>query len=754
MKPQKEIEQLLVLSTRLAGQLNHEYVTSEHVLRCMLDDAEFIGVLKNYAIDVEELIDDLDLYLDRKLPKVSNKPEARKSSALERILNRGLTQVLFSGRDRITFYDIFVSMMSESKTFTSYLCLKYGCKREEFIDFIKTYHYRKVLDQETEQRYNGVLDDFCTNLNTLAEEGKIDPVIGRNAELEDLCQVLGRRNKNNVLMVGDPGVGKTAIAEGLALRILNDQVPNYLKDHVVYNLEVGTILAGTNYRGQFEERINDIIEALVYKENAILFIDEAHTMNGAGSGGNGGTDMANMLKPHLAKGELKVVASTTWEEYTDSFEKDRALMRRFLRLDITEPTPGVAKKILKGTMRYYEQFHNAKISADAIEAAVDLSIRYQPDKRLPDKAFDLVDSACARQRLQNITTPNVDKTNIMEELARLTNIPLDQVDDEQQDDDVLDWENLIKSRLYGQDAAVEKVLEHVYMSKAGLGKSDKPMGSFVFLGPTGVGKTELAKLLSEYLHMPLLRYDMSEYQERHTVARFIGAPPGYVGFEDSNLGGGLLIKDIQRNPYSVILFDEIEKAHPDVTNVLLQMLDEGYVTSSNGKKADCRNTLIIMTSNLGAQEMEKNSIGFGNLEREGEDDRAMKEFFRPEFRNRINAICKFNKLDNLSQRKIVIKLAQTLTDQLREKGISMHIDEASMDYILKHGFDSKMGARPLDRTIDTLLRIPISKKILVDKQLKGCKIKIRVIDNKLALKFIKGTLHENDVSTVFAEAQS
>jgi ATP-dependent Clp protease ATP-binding subunit ClpA len=405
-------------------------------------------------------------------------------------------------------------------------------------------------------------------------------------------------------------------------------------------------------------------------------------------------------------------------------------------------------------VRYYEQFHNAKISADAIEAAVDLSIRYQPDKRLPDKAFDLVDSACARQRLQNITTPNVDKTNIMEELARLTNIPLDQVDDEQQDDDVLDWENLIKSRLYGQDAAVEKVLEHVYMSKAGLGKSDKPMGSFVFLGPTGVGKTELAKLLSEYLHMPLLRYDMSEYQERHTVARFIGAPPGYVGYEDSNLGGGLLIKDIQRNPYSIILFDEIEKAHPDVTNVLLQMLDEGYVTSSNGKKADCRNTLIIMTSNLGAQEMEKNSIGFGNLEREGEDDRAMKEFFRPEFRNRINAICKFNKLDNLSQRKIVIKLAQTLTDQLREKGISMHIDEASMDYILKHGFDSKMGARPLDRTIDTLLRIPISKKILVDKQLKGCKIKIRVIDNKLALKFIKGTLHENDVSTVFAEVQS
>lgn len=752
MKPQKEIEQLIAKSTKLAQDSAHEYVTSEHVLSIMLQDNEFVNVLENFGVDITDFVEDLNNYLQQKLTKVNNKKPPSKSAALERIFNRGLTQVLFSGRDNITLYDIFVSMMSESKTFSSYLCLKYGIKREQFIDFIKKYHYKKILDQEAQERYENVLNEYCTNLNQLAEEGKIDPVIGRKTELEDLCQVLGRRNKNNVLMVGDPGVGKTAIAEGLALRIINDEVPGYLKDHTVYNLEVGTMIAGTNYRGQFEERVNDVIEALKHKEKCILFIDEAHTMNGAGAGGNGGTDMANMLKPHLAKGELKVVASTTWEEYTESFEKDRALMRRFLRLDITEPTPGVAKKILKGTVRYYEQFHNAKISTEAIETAVDYSVRHQPDKRLPDKAFDLIDSACARQRMQEVANPRINRSEVLAELSRLTNIPVDQFDEEKQDENVLDWEDQIKTRLYGQDEAVEKVLEHVYMSKAGLGKANKPTGSFVFLGPTGVGKTELAKLLSEYLHMPLLRYDMSEYQERHTVARFIGAPPGYVGYEDSNLGGGLLIKDIQRNPYSVVLFDEIEKAHPDVTNVLLQMLDEGFVTSSNGKRADARNTIIIMTSNLGASEMEKNTIGFGSLEREGEDDRAMQEFFRPEFRNRINAVCKFKKLDNLSQRKIVIKIVSDLEEQLRAKGISLHIDEPSVDYILNKGFDSKMGARPLDRTVDTMLRIPISKKILVDKNLNGCKIKVRIIDNKLALKFIKENDNENDVSTIFAEA--
>ena len=748
----KNVDKLLKAAEVIAREYKHQYMFTEHVFLAMLNSEDFVAILVDFGVDVEDMRNDAKDYLQQKMPPVKQSPTPlNKTQSVERVFNRTLTMVLFNGRENITNVDIFVSMMGETKTFVSYLCLKYGINKEDFLDYVKRYHYKRMVDKESEERYKNTLDEFTTNLNLLAESGKIDPVIGRSAELEDLCQVLGRRNKNNVLMVGDPGVGKTAIAEGLALRVVNDEVPGYLKDHTVYNLEVGAILAGTTYRGQFEERVKDIIEALKAQERAIVFIDEAHTMNGAGSGSSGGTDMSNMLKPHLAKGELKVIASTTWEEYTESFEKDRALMRRFLRLDITEPTPAVAKKILKGTVRYYEQFHNAKISTDAIEAAVDYSVRHQPDKRLPDKAFDLIDSACARQRMKDVANPHVNKPEVLAELSRLTNIPVDQFDDEKQDENVLDWEDQIKSRLYGQDAAVETVLEHVYMSKAGLGKANKPMGSFIFLGPTGVGKTELAKLLSEYLHMPLLRYDMSEYQERHTVARFIGAPPGYVGYEDSNLGGGLLIKDLQRNPYSVVLFDEIEKAHPDVTNVLLQMLDEGFVTSSNGKRADARNTIIVMTSNLGASEMEKNSIGFGNLEREGEDDKAMNEFFRPEFRNRINAVCKFDKLDNLSQRKIVIKLVQELTDQLRSKKISLHIDEASVDYILKRGYDAKMGARPLDRTIDRMLRIPISRKLLVDKHLEGCKIKVRIIDNKLALKFIQGK-EDADISTVFAEA--
>jgi len=748
----KNVDKLIRAAEDIAREYKHQYMLTEHVFLAMLKSEEFVSILIEYGVDVEEMRSDAKDYLQEKVPAVTKSPRPMvKTQSVERVFNRTLTMVLFNGREQITNVDIFISMMSETKTFVSYLILKYGINKDEFTDYVKRYHYKRMMDKENGERHQQTLEEYTTNLNALAEAGKIDPVIGRTVELENLCQVLGRRNKNNVLMVGDPGVGKTAIAEGLALRIVNDEVPGYLKDHTVYNLEIGAIVAGTSYRGQFEERLKDIIEALKAQERAIVFIDEAHTMNGAGSGSAGGTDMSNMLKPHLAKGELKVIASTTWEEYTESFEKDRALMRRFLRLDITEPTPSVAKKILRGTVRYYEQFHNAKISKEAIEAAVDYSVRHQPDKRLPDKAFDLIDSACARQRLKDVANPNVNKPEVLAELSRLTNIPVDQFDDEKQDEHVLDWEDQIKSRLYGQDEAVEKVLEHVYMSKAGLGKANKPMGSFIFLGPTGVGKTELAKLLSEYLHMPLLRYDMSEYQERHTVARFIGAPPGYVGYEDTNLGGGLLIKDLQRNPYSVVLFDEIEKAHPDVTNVLLQMLDEGFVTSSNGKRADARNTIIIMTSNLGASEMEKNTIGFGSLQRTGEDDRAMQEFFRPEFRNRINAICKFNKLDNLSQRKIVIKIAQELTDQLRAKGISLHIDEASVDYILKKGYDAKMGARPLDRTIDTLLRIPISKKILVDKHLEGCKIKIRVIDNKLALKFIQG-IDNADVTTVFAEA--
>lgn len=539
-------------------------------------------------------------------------------------------------------------------------------------------------------------------------------------------------------MVGDPGVGKTAIAEGLAIKIASNTVPKYLKDHTVYNLDIGILLAGTQYRGQFEERIKEVMEALITKGKCLLFIDEAHTMKGAGTGGQGGTDFANMLKPYLGRGKLKVIASTTWEEYNESFEKDRALMRRFYRITVDEPTPDLAKKILSGTAKYYEEFHNATISPDAITSAVDLSVRFMTDKRLPDKAFDLIDSACARQRRMETKNPNITKELIELECSKMTNIPLDQLSDTAEKGvNIESAIDRIKSKLYGQDVTIDKVMEKVYVSKAGLSTGNSPIGVFLFLGPTGTGKTELAKQLSTNLTMDLLRYDMSEYQERHSVARFVGAPPGYVGYDDSTLGGGLLIRDIERSPNSVILFDEIEKAHPDVTNVLLQLMDEGYITASNGKRVDARNTIIIMTSNLGASEMEKNSIGFGSLEKTGEDDKALQEFFRPEFRNRIDAVCKFEKLNSITKRKIVIKFVQELQNQLQEKGIGLSIDEPSVDFLLDRGFNEKMGARPVARTIDRLLRVPISKEIVVDSSLKGCKIKVRVDKNGLLLKIIR-----------------
>ena len=627
--------------------------------------------------------------------------------------------------------------MAESNTHSSYFILKYGIKKDEWLSFISENYAKKLRIQEQETYYESILDEFCINLNEQAKEGNIDTVIGRDKEIDDICQVFARRNKSNVLMVGDPGVGKTAIAEGISKRIVNGNVPKYLKDHVVYNLEIGTLLAGTQYRGQFEERVKEVLDALIEKGNTILFIDEAHTIQGAGTGGQGGTDFANMIKPYLSKDKLKVIASTTWEEYTKSFEKDRALMRRFYRISINEPTPKITKKILNLTAKYYESFHNARINPDAIESAVDLSVRYQSDKRLPDKAFDLLDSACARQRRMEIEEPVITKELISFELSKITGIPLDQLDQTKSKNSLVDIDERIKENLYGQDKAIETVLERVYVAKAGLRKIDRPIGVFVFTGPSGTGKTELAKQLSQALSMKLLRYDMSEYQERHSIARFIGAPPGYVGYDDSNLGGGLLIKDIERNPNSILLFDEIEKAHHDVSNMLLQLMDEGFITSSNGKRVDARNTIVIMTTNLGAEANEKNNIGFGKeFERTGEEDAAMKQFFRPEFRNRLDAVCKFNQLDDLSKRKIVIKFVTELEEQLREKNISIHVDEPSVDYLLKEGFDNRMGARPVARTVDKLLRIPISKRLLLDK-ISDCKIKVRIVDNQLLIKFIK-----------------
>jgi ATP-dependent Clp protease ATP-binding subunit ClpA len=745
LKPNKDLENLIEVANRIAITRNSRYVTTEHLLYAMLLENSFRIMLTEFGIQFADLVEEVKVYIDTKIPREQNTltgPPVR-THALERVFNRGYTQVMFSGRDKLLLFDIFISLMGESNSHSAYFIMKYGIKKEEFANFVTQKYGKELKNEEAEQYYESVLKQYCTDFTLSAEKKEIDPVIGRNDVIDDICQTLARRNKSNVLMVGDPGVGKTAIAEGLAIKIFDEDVPDYMKDHTVYNLDIGVLLAGTMYRGQFEERIKDVMQALIAKGKCILFIDEAHTMRGAGSGSEGGTDFANMLKPYLGRGKLKVIASTTWEEYTSSFEKDRALMRRFYRITIDEPSAKVAKQILNGSAKYYEEFHSAKIQPDAINSAVDLSIRHMTDKRLPDKAFDLIDSACARQRQQEIDSPVITKELIEYECSKITGIPLDQLSDAAATGtSLVDVEQKIKEAVYGQDDVIDKVMEKVYVSKAGLSMPDKPTGVFLFLGPTGTGKTEVAKQLSENLSMKLLRYDMSEYQEKHSVARFVGAPPGYVGYEDSNLGGGLLIRDIERNPNCVILFDEIEKAHPDVTNVLLQLMDEGYVTGSNGKRADARNSIIIMTSNLGSEAGDKNSIGFGSLERTGEDEKAMKEFFRPEFRNRIDGICKFVKLDNLTKRKIIAKFIGELDTQLKIKNIRLLVKESAIDLLMSKGFDDNMGARPVARTIDQYLRVPISREIMVDSSLKDCKIKVRSEDKDLVIKIIKDSSNE------------
>ena len=542
-----------------------------------------------------------------------------------------------------------------------------------------------------------------------------------------MITVLARRFKANVLMVGDPGVGKTAIIDGLAQEIHANNVPEFLKGHEVWGLEIGSLLAGSKYRGEFEEKFKQVIAALEAKKNCILFVDEAHTMKGAGSSGSSNLDFANMLKPAITKGNLKVIASTTWEEYYESFEKDRALMRRFHRLSIDEPNASTTEQILIGLSPRLEKFHNVMIDTEAMSAAVELSGRYIHDKKNPDKSIDLLDGACARQRVKDAGLVTVTRDMIMAQVSKVAGIPMDRLQNERSAN-IVDLESNIKQKLYGQDQAVDAVLERVYINFAGIGATTRPMASFLFLGPTGTGKTELAKLLSDNLDMKLLKYDMSEYQEKHTVSSLIGAPPGYVGFEDGNVGGGKLISDLTKNPFSIILFDEIEKAHPDVSNILLQMLDEGHITSSAGKRVDVKNTIIILTSNLGARDNENNAIGFGSQEKTGNEDKAMKEFFKPELRNRIDQICRFNKLDKLAIKKIVIKFADQLKASLDEKHIKLALSEEVIDMLADKGYDPKMGARPLARKIDELIKVPLSKKILFDR-LSDCDVFVSMQDD-------------------------
>ena len=734
MQNNPEIEQIIDNAGKLAKKYKHQYVTIEHLALALVRYESFNKILTAYGVDAKAIATDIDTWL-KGMVSIEIKGKAtnaspKKTNGLERVFNRAGTQVLFSGRKTVSTIDLYLAIMSESQSHAHYFFLKHGIQKVEFVDFWQN-NYQSVEPKMSNKEADKLLNEHCINLTALAKKDKIEPVIGRSTELEDIVHVLAKRFKANVLLVGDPGVGKTAIAEGLALQVVNNNVPKFLQDHEVYSLEMGSLLAGSKYRGEFEEKVKEVIEALEAKEKCILLIDEAHQMKGAGSGGQSSVDFSNMIKPAISRGTLKVVASTTWEDYYESFEKERALMRRFYRVTIDEPDTESTKKILRGVGNRLEDFHDVKINQDAIETAVKMSDRYIHDRKNPDKSIDLIDAASAKARADDKAGATITKDKILEQVAKVAKVPLDRLKNEQ-NVQVKKLDFNVRNKLFGQDKVVDDVLDRLYVSFAGVNSETKPMASFLFLGPTGTGKTEMARLLSDNLDMPLLKYDMSEYQEKHSLSSLIGAPPGYVGFEDGNVGGGKLISDLTKNPYSIILFDEIEKAHPDISNVLLQMLDEGRVTGSNGKEVKVKNCIIILTSNLGSQASEQNRVGFGDQAKQGEDDKAVKEFFKPELRNRIDMISKFGKLEPLAIKKIVVKFLDELKQSVVEKDIKLQFSEALITHIAEVGYDDKMGARPLSRKIDELIKVPLSKKILFEN-LQGKSLEIDWVDDAVTI---------------------
>ena len=738
LEPNKNLASIFERAIKLAIKNKHEYVTLEHFLFSIISDKDFEKVLVDFGTDVPELKNNLDNFIktqlkDIEVAELTEKP--RKTNSIERMLNRAFTQVLFSGRTIIEPTDCFVALFSEKKSHALHFMRLAGIDKDKFVDFInnETEQTSEAAEEISNAQLEKIIVQFCTNLNNKVKQKKIDPVIGREKEIDDILLVLARRQKSNVMMIGEPGVGKTAIAEGLARKIVEGDVPDYIKDHTVYNLDISGMLAGSKYRGDFEERLKMVITALEKRKNCILFIDEAHMMSGAGAvSSSSSNDMSNMLKPALTKGTLKVIASTTWEEFRKHFEKDRALMRRFQRVVVNEPSEDMAIEIIKGLRKYYEKHHGVKITNQAITDAVKYSTKYITDKHLPDKAIDLIDCACARFKVRNEEGGVVDHEEIMFEVAKAANLPVEQVA-AKENQNLRDLEKNMNGKVFGQDTAIEILLDKIFIAQAGLKSINKPIGNFLFVGPTGCGKTETAKVLAESLGVQLVRFDMSEFQEQHSVAKFLGSPPGYVGFDEN---AGQLITKLQEHPNCVLLLDEIEKAHPSVSNVLLGLMDNGFVTGSNGKKADARNAIVILTSNLGASDAEKNGVGFGSQERDGEINAAVNAFFKPEFRNRLDGIIQFGKLEHTVMIRIVKKFIDELNAQIKEKNIFVKPTPDAVELLIKKGFNKKMGARPLHRTIDDQIKKPLSKEILFGKLVNGGIVEIDTNEDQFVFNFI------------------
>jgi len=738
IEPDKDLSNMFETAILTAVQYGHQYLTLEHFLWGMVSDEEFSKILQEYGADIRGLKKNLINFIENDLKNIQSleiNTKPTKTNTVERMLNRAFTQVLFSGRQQIGPIDCLVSLFSEKNSHALYYLRLAKVEKDKFLEFVNKEH---ISGDETEsstvadRQLEKFLIQYCVNLTQKAKNNSIDPVIGREKEIEDIILVLARRNKSNVMLIGDPGVGKTAIAEGIARRIVENTVPQFIQNHSVYSLDIGAMLAGSKYRGDFEERLKSVLTALEKKKNCILFIDEAHMMSGAGAVSGSSNDMSNMIKPALTKGNIKVIASTTWEEFRKHFEKDRALMRRFQRVSINEPSEELAIKIVRGLRKYYEQHHNVKITQQAVVDSVRYSIKYMSDKKLPDKALDLIDCAAARFKLSDEEGGIVDHDEIVFEVAKVTGLPLDQIA-AKENNNLRDLDKNMRSKVFGQEKAIEALLDKIFIAQAGLKSINRPVGNFLFVGPTGVGKTEAAKQLAANMGVELIRFDMSEYQEQHSVAKFIGSPPGYVGFDDN---AGQLITKLQEHPNGILLFDEVEKAHPSVLTVLLQLMDNGFITGSNGKKADGRNSIIIMTSNLGASDAEKNAVGFGSLERNSDFSEAVNKFFAPEFRNRLDAVIKFGKLDRETMAKIVNKFIDDLNSLIKDRNVHIKLEQEAIDLLITKGFDAKMGARPLQRTIDEHIKKPLSKEMLFGKLVNGGVVNVKVENDTLTLNFV------------------
>ncbi len=736
----QELEDTLRRALALAGEHAHEFATLEHLLLAMLDDNDALAVLVGCQVDIEDLRDMLTAHIEEELSSIvsnAEELEVQPTSGFQRVVQRAIIHTQSSEKGSATGANVLVAMFSERESHAVWFLKSLNMTRLDAVTYIShgSGQPAKGADNNQESdadQHENALLKFAVDLNKKAADGKIDPLIGRSAELDRTIQVLCRRTKNNPLLVGDPGVGKTAIAEGLALRIISKQVPAVLEEAVIYALDMGQLLAGTRYRGDFEERLKGVMQQVEKDERAILFIDEIHTIIGAGATSGGAMDASNLLKPALQSGDLKCIGSTTYKEFRSFFEKDRALARRFQKIDITEPSVPDAIKILQGLKTKYEEHHKVRFTMAALKTAVEMSARYINDRKLPDKAIDVIDEAAAAQNLLPASRRKqvIGQKEVENTIATMARIPSKHVS--RDDKAVLQTlETDLKRMVFGQDKALSALASAIKLSRAGLREPEKPIGNYLFSGPTGVGKTEAARQLAETMGVKLIRFDMSEYMERHTVSRLIGAPPGYVGFDQ----GGLLTDAIDQTPHAVLLLDEIEKAHPDLFNILLQVMDHGKLTDSNGKSVDFRNVVIIMTTNAGASELSKQQIGFGRGLHSDADTEAIERAFTPEFRNRLDAVIAFEPLAIETVRKVVDKFMMQLEAQLTDRQVELELNDEACDWLAKRGYDASNGARPLARVVQEHIKKPLADEMLFGKLAQGGLVNISVKDNALKLNF-------------------